>query len=130
MQIIGRITADAKITAIKGGREVVHFTIAQNDRYRTKGDNETKEVATYFNCSYWVSTAIAQYLTKGSLVEVEGRIGVNAWKDMQGEARANLTVHVNQIKLHGGKQQAREQKEVAETPAPAQTEPVTDDLPF
>ncbi len=130
MQIIGRITADAKITAIKGGREVVHFTIAQNDRYRVKGDNETKEVTTYFNCSYWVSTTIAQYLTKGSLVEVEGRIGVNVWKDMQGEPRANLTVHVNQIKLHVGKPQVSEQKEVAEAPAPVQAEPVTDDLPF
>jgi single-strand DNA-binding protein len=35
------------------------------------------------------------------LVELQGRVGVNAYKANDGEAKAALTFHVNTIKLHG-----------------------------
>ncbi len=129
MNIIGRLTKDAEVRTTPRDKQVVSFSIAANDHYRNK-QGERVEQTTYFNCSYWISSTIAQYLTKGSLVEVEGRIGVSAWKDMQGEARANLTVHVNQIKLHGGKSQRGQQPTITERVPPQQAEPVTDDLPF
>ncbi len=50
---------------------------------------------------YWVNPAITQYLTKGTLVELQGRIGVSAYTGKEGEAKASLTFHVNTIKLHG-----------------------------
>lgn len=126
MEITGRITADATVQTTKNGRNVVHFSIAMNDSYKPKGSDELKKLTTYVNCSYWVSDAIAKHLTKGSLVEVYGRISVSAWKNKEGEAKGSLDFHVNNIKLH-----SRGNAEVKETiPAPSQiTEPV-DDLPF
>ncbi len=126
MELIGRVTADATVNTTKEGRKVVHFSIAMNDSYKPKGSDEWKKVTTFVNCSYWINEAIAKNITKGSLVEVYGRISVSAWTNLKGEAKGSLNFHVNNIKLHGkGNAEAKES-----IPAPADiTEPV-DDLPF
>ncbi|MBS1735625.1 MAG: single-stranded DNA-binding protein [Bacteroidetes bacterium] len=132
MEIIGRITADATVNETKAGKKVVNFSIAINDTYKTKDSSEVQKIVTYVNCAYWINTGIAPYLTKGSLVECAGRIGVNAYTSKEGEVKASLTFHVNSIKLHG-KPNGRN------TPAPVvpmTTAPVSavaeaaDDLPF
>jgi single-strand DNA-binding protein len=127
MEIIGRLTADAKVNTLKDDRKVVNFSIAINDSYRAKGADERTQVTTYVNCAYWISTSISAHLTKGTLVELSGRIGVDAWNNMQGEAKATLRFHVSTIKLHGKPNRASgDSKPVG---APAGTG-ATDDLPF
>lgn len=124
--VIGRLTANAKITTTKDDRKVVNFTIAQNDRFKVKGTGEVKQFTTYFQCSYWMGTGIAAHLQKGMLVEVVGRIGVNAWQNAEGGIIANPTLHVQFVKLHGKAKDAAAPQTVSE--------PVTtvaeDDLPF
>ena len=101
MEITGRITADAKVSTLKDGRQVINFSVAINDSYKPKGSEAAVKVATYFNCSYWLNPGIEPYLTKGTLVECYGRISINAWTNAEGEAKASLNFHVNNIKLHG-----------------------------
>lgn len=101
MEIVGRLTADAKINTVKDGRQVVNFSVAVNDSYKPKGSDQPVKVTNYFNCSYWKTSAIAKHLIKGTLVEIYGRLGINAWTNAEGEAKANLNFHVNSIKLHG-----------------------------
>ncbi|MBS1738048.1 MAG: single-stranded DNA-binding protein, partial [Bacteroidetes bacterium] len=36
MELTGRVTADAKVTETKNGKKVTNFSIAINDRYKTK----------------------------------------------------------------------------------------------
>jgi len=123
--LVGRVTANATVYTLKDERQVVNFSIAVNDSYKPKGSNEAKKVVRFFKCGYWLNAGMAKYLTKGALVELCGRIGIDAYKDMQGEAKASLTMHVNSIKLHGSP------KGEASQPAakPAAATP-TDDLPF
>lgn len=124
--IIGRLTADAKIATTKDGRNVVNFTIAQNDRFKVKGTGEVKQLTTYFQCGYWMGTGIAAHLKKGTLVETVGRIGVNAYQNADGNIVANPTVHVQFVKLHGKAKGSAVEEAVSE---PSTTAPV-DDLPF
>ncbi len=119
MEIIGRVTKDATVTKLKDERQVVNFSIAMNDYYKPKGNEEAVKITTYVNCAYWVSLKIAPQLTKGKLVELYGRVGVNAYNNQQGEAKATLSFHVNSIKLHGN----------VKVNAEAITEP-GEDLPF
>ena len=100
MELTGRITADAIVHTTKDGRKVVHFSMAMNDSYKPKGSDEIKKLTTFVNCSYWLREGIAKYLTKGSLVEVYGRISVSAWTNKDGEPKGSLDFHVNSIKLH------------------------------
>ena len=127
MEIIGRLTADASLNTLKDERKVVNFSIAINDSYRAKGSDERTQVTTYVNCAYWISASIAAHLTKGTLVELSGRIGVDAWNNMQGEAKAALRFHVSTIKLHGRPNRiSTDNKPIAVTAGAG----ATDDLPF
>ena len=100
MEITGRLTADAAVKTVNGNRKVVNFSIAINDTYRSGG--ETKKLTTFFECSYWLNTGIAEYLKKGGWVQLYGRVGVNPYISGSGEAKASLTFHTSEVKLLGG----------------------------
>ena len=126
MEIVGRLTGDAKVSTLKDKRQVVNFSIAINDSYKPKDSEQPVKITNYVNCSYWINPAIGEYLRKGNLVELSGRIGVNAWTNAEGEAKASLTFHVNNLKLHGGVTTAIKEKvtDAADVTAPME------DLPF
>ena len=130
MEITGRITKDAVVNQVANEREVVNFSIAINDSYKIKNSNEIKKVTTYFNCAYWVSNSIAKYLTKGTLVELYGRVGVNAYVSSQGEPKASITFHVNNIKLLGRAKYSEAMADTNEPVQPTNTSEPSDDLPF
>lgn len=123
MVLIGRLTKDAVVTQLKDERKVVNFTIAVNDYYKPKSSEKGVTVTTYVNCAYWISPAIAVLLKKGNLVEITGRLSVNAYIDMQGEAKGSLNCHVDSIKIH------QHMKAYSTKAEAKQAEPV-DDLPF
>lgn len=132
MQVLtGRITANAKVNMLKDERKVVNFSIAINDSYKAKGSETLTKVVTYVNCSYWRNEKIAEYLTKGTIVELCGRISVSAYTALNGDVRANLNFHTTEIKLLSGshaKENAETKEGTEKTAAAAQ--PVSDDLPF
>ena len=126
MELVGRLTADSKVSTLKDERKVANFSIAINDSYKPKGNGMVTKITTFVNCSYWINPAIAEHLTKSTLVELSGRIGVNAWTNAEGEAKASLTFHVNSIKLHGKGNAASKESVLA---ASEIKEPI-EDLPF
>jgi single-strand DNA-binding protein len=133
MLIIGRITKDAVVNQLKDQRQVVNFSVAINDYYKPRGSEQGVKIATFINCSYWISSKIAERLTKGSLVELFGRISANAYTDANGEVKASLNFHVNNIKIHmsgGSPVSVDENGKLQSTGAGTEiTEPI-DDLPF
>ena len=122
--LTGRLTADAKVNTVNGDRQVVNFSIAINDRYKTKS-GETKENTRFVNCAYWTGIGIAPYLLKGGLVELAGRIDLNVWNDPEGKAKGVLTLHVNNIKLHSKSKKQDPPQQTEQRPAATK-----DDLPF
>jgi single-strand DNA-binding protein len=125
MEIItGRITADAKVKTLKDKRQLVVFSIAKNHNYVAQG--EKKQNTNYYNCAYWISTKVANVLTKGSIVSLCGHTGLNAYKDMAGDYHAHLTFHVNHIDiLHSRKKNNQPIAEMGTTGGEH-----TEDLPF
>lgn len=126
MLVIGRITKDAVVNTLKDERQVVNFSIAVNDYYKPKGATEATKFTTYVNCSYWISGKIAERLKKGTLVEMNGRIFVTAYTDVEGNAKASLNCHANSIKIHSYGTEV----DVIGTPPATSTEDKKDDLPF
>ncbi len=123
MNIIGRTTADARVKTLKDERQLVEFTVAVNRYYKPKGKEQGVNTVTFWNCSFWQGIKIAERLKKGCLVEVAGGLTVNPYNDMQGNAKASLNFHVDNITVH-------QTTKAAAVPAPAEiTEPV-EDLPF
>lgn len=107
--------------------------MAVNDSYRS-GD-ERREIATFFECSYWRNSGVAEYLKKGDVVQVFGRVGVRAYVTKDGEAAAALTFRVSEVKLFGASQKHAKGVEVLPEQVPSAMEQArgevgTGDLPF
>ena len=131
MNIIGRLTKDAEVRTLSNEKQVVNFSVATNESYRNK-QGERVEQTTYFDCAYWLSEKVANLLTKGTLVELTGRVSTRAWIGKDGEARSGLNFNTSQIKLHGG---SKKVETVQATAAQSESngftsQGVNDDLPF
>jgi len=130
MNITGRLTRDAEVRTTSQDKQVVNFSIATNDSYRNK-QGERIEQKTYFDCSYWISPNVAKILTKGTLVELTGRVSARAWTGSDGEAHAGLNFHTSNIKLHGGSRRTETTQATAQDDNNKVTAQGTDDdLPF
>lgn len=129
--IIGRVTKNAEINHLKNDKQVVNFSVAINDNYKTK-QGDIKEQTTYYNCSYWLSANVAKILTKGTLVELTGRASSSAWIGKDGEIKSGLNFHTSKIKSHGGGQKSEAQVKPTEKAQETNVfaEETDDDLPF
>lgn len=128
--IIGRVTKNAEINTVANDKQVVNFSVATNESYKTK-QGERREQTTYFNCSYWISPNVAKILTTGALVELSGRISSRAWIGKDGEIKSGLNFHTSQIKLHSGGQKTEAENEPAlNTNTNVFAGETDDDLPF
>lgn len=126
MEIIGRLTANAQVTEIKDGRKVVNFNVAVNDYYKTKA-GEARTVTAFYRCAYWISPHVVRLLTKGTLVSLYGRAGVDAYIGKDGEPKAALKFHTSNIKILSSQ---REQEKMKNLEPEMQEAGSSDDLPF
>ncbi|PTD13701.1 single-stranded DNA-binding protein [Flavobacterium columnare] len=137
MNITGRLTRDAEVRTTSQDKQVVNFSVAINDSYINKLGERIEQI-TYFDCSYWITPKVAKLLTKGTLVELSGRVSTRAWIGNDGELRAGLNFHTSQIKLHSlSRNDGRGSRKAETVQASAQTknnkvtaQKTVDDLPF
>ncbi|MFD1605260.1 single-stranded DNA-binding protein [Flavobacterium artemisiae] len=101
MNITGRVTKDAQVRTLSDSRQVVNFSVAINESYKNKKGDRVEQT-TFFECAYWISPRVAEWLTKGTVVELTGMVSARAWKGNDGELRAGLNFNTSNIKLHGG----------------------------
>ena len=99
--IVGRAGRDAEKVDFVSGKSKATFSLAVN-----RWDSKTSaEVTDWFNIEVWDKQAeFAQnYLKKGRLAVVEGRIRINTWTDQSGENRQSYLVTASNIRLLGSK---------------------------
>lgn len=101
--IVGRAGQDASenLKYYESGKVKTTFSVASG-----RWDSKTKaEVTDWFNVDVWDKQAefAGEYVKKGRLVAVEGRIALNKWKDVSGEERERFLIVANNIRLLGSK---------------------------
>ena len=81
--LVGRITRDPILRKTQSGMSVVSFVLACNRRIK-KGEQQE---ADFINCVVWNKTAdfMAQYVKKGALLGVDGRIQTRNYDDNTGK---------------------------------------------
>jgi single-strand DNA-binding protein len=134
MNITAKITRTAEVRTTSNGKEVVNFGVAIRHTFRNK-DGEKISQPTFFDCAYWRTAKIAPYLTKGTIVELSGRVSPRAWVDKEGNLKAGLNFHVSEIVFHGGDTKQGGETVKKEAVKTGNTAPVfagdnDDDLPF
>lgn len=124
--LIGNLTRDPELRYIPSGTAVANFGLATNRVYTTQ-DGEKKEEVCFVDIVTWGKTAenCANYLSKGRLVLVEGRLQYEAWETEDGQKRSRLRVRAERVQFLGGR---RTEDEVG---APGMDEvEADDDIPF
>jgi len=130
MEIVARIVSDAQVSQTKSGKKVVNFPVAINDYYKPK-NGEGVQTTTFIRCTYWISEAIAPRLVKGVLVELYGRLGVEAYINKSGDPVGVINFQVGRIKLHSTKSNSATANGHATTASVAEgSADSDDDLPF
>ena len=125
--LIGRCTRDATIKYTSGGMAIGSFSIAVNRRTK-KGDQWVEE-ASFFDVSLFGKSAegLAQYLTKGKQVAVEGELRQDRW-EQDGQPRSKVTIAANNVQLLGGDKKTGGQQ--SEYQADYRADSFPDDIPF
>lgn len=130
MLFTGRLTGNAEVATVKGDKKVTNFTVALNQRYKTKA-GEKRERSAFIDCAYWVNPGLADYLLKGAIVEISGWVEAQPWTNRKGENHARLVCNVDTIKLFSAINKAEAQPaEPAKAAAGKTKESDDDDLPF
>ena len=86
VQLIGNLGKDPESKFTPTGKKVAHFSLAVSQRWKTGG--ETKEYTEWVNIEAWgrLGEVCQEYLKKGSLVYIEGRLKTERYED-KGETK-------------------------------------------
>ncbi|RBO91364.1 single-strand DNA-binding protein [Nocardia puris] len=98
--IIGNLTADPEIRFLPNGQAVANFTVASTPRVFDRNTNEWKDgEALFLRCNIWREAAenVAESLTRGSRVIVQGRLKQRSYETREGEKRTVVEVEVDEV---------------------------------
>lgn len=101
--LVGRLTRDPELRYLTGsGTPVANFGIAVDRGYTNK---EGKKEVDFINIEVWNKSAenCANYISKGSLVGIQGAIRVDTYLGQQGERKSAVKVRANDIRFLGSK---------------------------
>jgi single-strand DNA-binding protein len=104
VMLMGRLTRDPEMRYTPSGQPVTSFSIATN-RYSAGNDGERKEFTDYHNIVAWnigkrnLAQQVADFLRKGSLVYVEGRLQTRSWEGQDGQKRRATEVIANDVQF-------------------------------
>jgi len=98
VQLIGYLGKDPESRLIPTGKQVTHFSLGINHHWKSEG--EAKEVTDWIYIEAWgrLGEICSQYLHKGSLAYIEGRIKVERFED-KGEIRYSTKVVAQQLQM-------------------------------
>ena len=98
--VIGNLTADPELRFTPSGAAVANFTVASTPRTFDRQSNEWKDGDTLFlRCSIWREAAesVAESLTKGTRVIVQGRLVQRSYETREGEKRTVYELQVDEV---------------------------------
>jgi len=132
--LIGRLGRDPEVRHTASGSAVANFSIATDERWTdAEGNRQTR--TEWHNIVVWRKLAeiCGQYLRKGRLVFIEGRIQTREWDDRDGNKRRTTEIVASNMQMLGGRGDADEPSQPKEQKQPQNNMEIgitDDDIPF
>jgi single-strand DNA-binding protein len=101
--LIGHLGKDAETKFTPAVVSVTKFSVATNRRWKDQQTGEWKEETDWANVVLWRQENLANYLTKGKQVYVEGRLQTRSWDDKDGKKQYMTEVVADEVILLGGR---------------------------
>ncbi|MCP6719914.1 MAG: single-stranded DNA-binding protein [Patescibacteria group bacterium] len=98
--LIGRLTGDPQLRTTPAGQSVATISLATN-RVWTNKTGQRQEDVQFHNVVVWGRQAeiVNQFLKKGSLAMIEGRMQTRTWQDNQGQNRRTTEVICERVQF-------------------------------
>ncbi|MFA5870734.1 MAG: single-stranded DNA-binding protein [Candidatus Paceibacterota bacterium] len=98
--IIGRLTNDPQLRNTPGGQSVASFSLATNRNWIAKNGQKQEEVQ-FHNIVVWGRQAevASQFLKKGAMAFVEGRLQTRSWQDKSGQTRYTTEIVCERMQM-------------------------------
>jgi len=132
VMLLGNLGRDPEIRFTPKGTKVANLSVATSRRWKDKQSDELKEATDWHRVVLWGKQAdvAEEYLKKGSLVHIEGRLQTRSWTDNDGNKRYSTEVVARRLQLVGKAEKPAGEPPATEEP-PADEEPVDpEDIPF
>ena len=100
--LVGHLGQDAETKFTPGGTSVTKFSVATNRRWKDGQTGEWKDETNWTNVTLWKAENVAQYLTRGKQVYVEGRLQTRSYDDKDGKKVYRTDVVADDVILLSG----------------------------
>lgn len=134
--LLGNLTRDPEMRYTPSGTPVASFGLAVNRRYR-QGDEQKEEVCFVDISTFGRQAELAgEYLSKGRMALIEGRLQFRSWEDQNGQRRSKLDVVAERINFmpRTGPDGGGSRQSAGGAPPPYRDDdippPQDDDIPF
>jgi single-strand DNA-binding protein len=102
--LVGRLGRDPETRFTGGGQAVANFSVATDETYKDKNGERQKRTEWHKIVVWGKQAEIAQqYLKKGSLIFIEGRIQSREWQDKEGQKRTSFEIVASNFRMLGGR---------------------------
>lgn len=98
--VLGNVTKDPEVRALPSGQQVTSFSIATN-RFYTDSTGQKKQEAEFHNivCFGKLADITSRYVTKGTLILIEGRIKTRSWQNQAGAKQYRTEIIAETMQL-------------------------------
>lgn len=99
--LTGNLTRDCELRRTQAGMAVMSFGIAVDDRRKNSQTGDWEDYANFIDCTMFGTRAeaVANYISKGSKVGLEGKLRYSTWENGEGQKRSKLEVIVDEIEF-------------------------------
>ncbi len=128
--LIGRLGADPEVKYMPSGSALTNIRLATTFRWKDRQSGERREETEWHRITFFnrIAEVAGEYLRKGSLVYIEGRIRTRKWQDQNNQDRYSTEIIADQMQMLDSKSGGTgnfsdNQNNVSQAPQPLQAAP-------
>jgi single-strand DNA-binding protein len=113
--LVGRVGKDPETRFSTDGKGITNLSLATSEKRKGEEHTEWHKIIFFDK----LSDVVAQYVKKGAMIYIEGKIQTRKWQDKEGQDRYSTEIIANSMQMLGGKQSEENQpKQAKPVPAP------------
>jgi len=131
--LIGRLGKDPEVRYTPDGTMVTNFNVATDEQWKDKSGEKVQKTEWHRIVAFGKLAEICgNYLVKGKLIFVEGRIQTRSWEDKEGVKRYTTEIVANNMQMLDSKGQNKTDESSSDSTSPnsASSSTPMDDVPF
>lgn len=127
--LVGRLGKDPETKTTNAGVAMSRFSIATDESWKDQ-NGEQQQRTEWHNIVAWrrLAEICGQYLTKGKLVYVEGRLQTRSWEDPEGNKRYTTEIQADKMVMLSGEKSNSESETLPKDTAVFEVKSSTSDL--